>query len=783
MKNNYPYLNDTDFLKKINNQHIQEYLVKITVLDWYENPLQEIQGKVISANLSIDGNSSLRRTCNISLAADGIINDLSKVDNLISINKKVNLQIGFLNFSNEYLEYPILYFPLGIYVIINPSISHTTDSVTITLQLKDKMCLLNGDCGGVLPASVIFDNYLTIDSDGNQIISRPTIYQIIQQLVNHFGGEQLGKIIISDLQTRVKQVMKWTGSSPLYMVRKDSQYQMTVSVSEYIKWTEEEGWYDVDGSPFEYGEDVGYIYTDFTYPGDLTCDAGATIVSILDQIINILGNYEYFYDIDGNFVFQEIKNYLNNSQAKLVIQHLNEGQIRPTDYLLDISNGKTVYNFNDSNLISSYNNTPQYNMIKNDFIVWGIRKTIQGIEIPIRYHLAIDKKPKVGNTYYAFRYEDPQDHLIKWHCPIYFKTKNNFPEKGANGVFYYNEQENIIYTWGDNGTGQNDYIATGALMEKVTTKDWRTQLYFQGVSAQPYGTESNYYYTELMNQWPKIYNIQPNTFEEAEEIAYSHIYAAPQTWFRNDQAGRYYFNTTNNTVYKCLHHGAFNEENYEAINMENLIYPKNIVNYSYIDIYQKVIKGQVNYSDFKQSTLKNPSGIDYFLDFIDSDAKISQFSVNNIGRRSYAINQNNNINCVFESNIPDVILIRQSDSAIIDPVTGKPATEMSKIRQQCNKRGQDYYQVPDNIYLALQIGGSLNSGYNMIRQLLHEYTSYNENISISCLPIYNLDVNTRIKVYDSDSNINGQYMINNITISLDANSTMTLNARKALEKI
>jgi len=50
------------------------------------------------------------------------------------------------------------------------------------------MCLLNGECGGTLPASTVFDNYETIDENGNWIIKRPTIYQIIREVVNHFGG-------------------------------------------------------------------------------------------------------------------------------------------------------------------------------------------------------------------------------------------------------------------------------------------------------------------------------------------------------------------------------------------------------------------------------------------------------------------------------------------------------------------------------------------------------------------------------------------------------------------
>ena len=56
-------------------------------------------------------------------------------------------------------------------------------------------------------------------------------------------------------------------------------------------------WYDVVGSPFEYGTDVGYIYTDFTYPGDLIGDAGSAVTDILDTIVQTLGNYEYFYNV------------------------------------------------------------------------------------------------------------------------------------------------------------------------------------------------------------------------------------------------------------------------------------------------------------------------------------------------------------------------------------------------------------------------------------------------------------------------------------------------------
>jgi hypothetical protein len=116
--------------------------------------------------------------------------------------------------------------------------------------------------------------------------------------------------------------------------------------------------------PYQYGDDVGFIYTDFVYNEDLVADAGSNICTQLDKIKNYLGNFEYFYDIYGNFHFQEIKNYLNNSQAKVVIN-----EITADDYKIDLSQGKTVYTFDDATLVTSFQNNPQYQTIKNDYLV------------------------------------------------------------------------------------------------------------------------------------------------------------------------------------------------------------------------------------------------------------------------------------------------------------------------------------------------------------------------------------------------------------------------------
>jgi hypothetical protein len=40
-----------------------------------------------------------------------------------------------------------------------------------------------------------------------------------------------------------------------------------------------------------------------TYAGDLIANVGETVVSVLDKIKNMLGEFEYFYDLEGHFVF------------------------------------------------------------------------------------------------------------------------------------------------------------------------------------------------------------------------------------------------------------------------------------------------------------------------------------------------------------------------------------------------------------------------------------------------------------------------------------------------
>jgi hypothetical protein len=307
-----------------------------------------------------------------------------------------------------------------------------------------------------------------------------------------------------------------------------------------------------------------------------------------------------------------------------------------------------------------------------------VRETSTGLSIPILYHLAIDDKPQVGNIYTVWYYTDDEDGLEVAKYPYVLTDKESIPTEGNVTTFY--EKDEKFYQW--DGT-QKKYVENKSA-EKITiiTTDWRTELYLQGVIAERDGLDSNYYYTELKNEWTKLYDIK---------------------------------------------------------------------------------KGE-----WKESVTKELNGIDYFLDFIEGDGTLQEISVNSIGRRSYVENDDQ-VNCIFEPEIPDLVLIESGTNNTKQEIT------------TCINKGQRYVLVSQGIMGLLAVGGNFYGAFDEIKAILKEKTSYNESISISSLPIYHIEPNTRITVVNQESGINGDYLINSISLPLDSSGTMSMSCSKIIE--
>lgn len=757
-------IQDTAFLKAIDNERDKFYYARIIILDKFEKPIKSIEGRVQQgSSISLNGNSSVRRTCNISLIAEEIENDLTNIENFLSVNKKIKIAVGiekWIDYSKDIYYYAnksdqvwnindpfshgfppvgeegkiyidrttmtcwkwvgknyqqintiydyekdLIWFPLGVFIISQPSLSHTTGGCIINLSCKDKMSLLNGELGGGLPTSVTFHEYNQVigeivcntdprtdntlepnnytvykygnkyyswtreygwvEDNGSSIgdtISVPQlIYDIIYTLVVNFGGEDPSRVIINDIPFEIKQLVRYIGSVPLYHNVNTGQY-----TTNELYLTQEGEWVE-----YGFNEDIGYEYTDFTYPGKLISNIGDNVCSVLDKIKNTLGNFEYFYDIDGNFIFQEIKNYLNTSYVSIEEEHntkkyyldnnknfnidTNNLKIIGADnYKADFcGDQKSIYTFEEgNNLITSYSNSPNFTNLKNDYHIWG-----------------------KNNDGFAIHY-----HLVIKDIPTEMQTRKVVFLEGKDGKY----------------NGKIRLPKEGEIGENYTPNDWRAELYLQGLDIAKGGGRPDIYQQELLDLFDSIYE-----------------------W------GYYSPN------------GTFVKE-----------------------------------GRFKSAVTNRPNVLNYFIDYLEPVDKLYGISVDDINPKLYT-HQQDKIVRIYNNDVPDYIIIDQD----MDNNYKKTVTE------KCDEKTQPYSIVDSEVYSKFAIGTIGYSAQEVARDFLYQYTTYSESISIQCIPVYSLDVNRRITVKDKKSGINGDYIIKSMTIPLSSSGTMSISASKALNRI
>ena len=695
MRKTYPYLQNSyietelegltrrEFLAKLDDFINQKRYAKLTLLNWAEEPLKEIQGEIVSGSLTKDGSSAIRVTGNLTTSVDARSYSVEDANMDFAINKKIFIEVGIKNYTDEYKEYPVLWFPQGVFFIKNFACNaSSTTSMNISLTINDKMSMLNGDAGGTFPSTIILDEQDTQTETGAYATEKVLIYNIIQEVVHHWGGEDLNNIVIEDVPLRIKRIMKWNGDTPLYLVSNGGQAEAgTLSYDPTTVLPQEGSYLQINN-----GDDAGYIYDDFVYDTELTMNAGQTVVDALEKIKQYLGNYEYFYDAFGIFHFREIKNYLNTTQGKILVDDMTEN-----DYLVDRAIPKEIYTFSDSQNLLSLNNNPQYDNIKNDFIVHGVRKrTDSDIAYDVFYHLAIDSKPSIGNIYTnLLLYRELDTDLL---CGIFPIEVTELPEFGEfNSVYKVGDK---AYIWDDDNTWK-ELVVEGYYnaANPYITKDWRTELYLQGLQAMYNNSiEKGYYFEELRAFWPQIYNLKEQQFWGEEED--------PSLQARVLTDGNYY------------------------------------------------------------------------LDFIDSAGPLGKYSVSNIGRRTNVVNDDK-VNCLFEPEVPNIVFLNLD-------LQDEDDEEFQKLRNECIDSGQPYAQTRGEVFNAFVTGGYHNGAYDVICAELYSHTFYQSTVSMTAIPNYWLEPNSRIKIADSTTRTFGNSMVQNISLPLNVGSVMSITANQCV---
>jgi hypothetical protein len=142
----------------------------------------------------------------------------------------------------------------------------------------------------------------------------------------------------------------------------------------------------------ETGQTVGFEPDYLIYPhgeddSGLTISPGGTFTEILDKIVTFLGDYEYFYNTEGQFVFQKKQEELNFNWKGVGATTVGMGNI----YSIT-SEEPIVWNFNEEELITTFSDSPNISNIRNDYSIWGTLSKGDN-EVPIHLRYAIDHKP------------------------------------------------------------------------------------------------------------------------------------------------------------------------------------------------------------------------------------------------------------------------------------------------------------------------------------------------------------------------------------------------------
>lgn len=763
MTEQFCYVSDEAFLKRLDEQRNRIDYIEITVLDLDEAPIQAIQGRVTQGSINVNGDSSVRRTAQLTFVIENRDIAYSEINYLLALNRKVKISKGLRNdIDDRYGK--IIGYRQGVFVISQIAVNHAGSAITVTMSCKDKMCLLNGDCGGKLPTSVTFDSYdqlaaireiggeaelpnpnlvtvseyvvykyttekIVIDGgvtktvnvyrlfdkesfnaldnpgtdwknsyktfekspykDGERISIKQRIYDIIQTAVMNYGGESANNIIINDIPLKLKQLVRWTGNGKLY-----HNIESLVYTNEYDDVIESEGTWRT----FNYGEDVGYEWTDFVYPGELVSAIGDSVCSVLDKIISALGNYEYFYNINGQFVFQEKRNFLNMSyldteenayrldaltgdilavdDIAIYTKDADEKRLLNELVILDEVNykaefamsNKSVYTFDDNNgLVISYTNSPMYTNINNDFHIWGKNSS----DTVIHYHFAIKEKPVITGTRWIEIAKDENDEGI-------YSEFNIYCEEPYYVRFYDDDshKEGIPYL-----TTKEDLLG----VEYYTT-DWRAQLYMEGLEETQRQQRPDIFKQELLDLFGDIYNFEAHSF--------------------------------------------------------------------------------------RADIVTNPNELTYWFDYLEPVNGMDDISIESIGLRTLT-EQKDNVVKLFDAEAPNVVLLN----------VGADAAERADTIARCRDEGVEYSNVANEVYERISIGTLGYSAQELAREMLYQHISDSNTITLQLVPIYHLEPNTRITVRDVVSDISGDYIIKTISVPLDARNAMTITATAALTRI
>ena len=526
------------------------------------------------------------------------------------------------------------------------------------------MAKLNGTIGGVFTAQTSLSQYDQLNENG-EIISTQVLFlpDIIRNIVNTYGEEPLENIVIKDLdKENASNLLEYQGTTPLYIILNEDGELISLTtygaqtcqsnnvitklslLSSYWIDAQHKGEQITFGGKdryycqkIEYGQTVGYENTNLIYPGELVGNVGSTAMAALDSIKNIYSNYEYFYDVFGRFVFQKKP----TSKYYTIGYPTIDSTDGLTISLPKKENVTSAWLFENLKTQTSLSSNPAISEVKNDFTVWGQRKTTAGT-LPIHMRVAIQKKP----VQYIPSYSTSQNPLvykdIDWREIIYQMALDENQNKGNK-----------------------------------TQAEWRSIVKEKNGNLYPDGiTGYEDYYIDMLAFWRKMYDgnkpvsyvqtVYNNTYKNAGKLywGYSDIDIELNELNENNISNIYVKKSDVSPQERSRYIDIIDVSTLFA-DQEN-IYKK--VNGNYIDVVKEALAQQAVYCKIGDNDYYSPLTLAIkkvqdgnediaFLEKLRRDSDILQIKMESIRKNTLSMNLSN-----FNNNWPIVVSLKKGNS-------------------------------------------------------------------------------------------------------------------------
>ena len=103
---------DLDFMNELHHVRMRKTYARVIALNTDEEPLETLEGIVTQGSANIDGSSSVRRTCNLTM----VVRELNIHEYYWGLKTKIELWTGLANEIND--KYPdIIWFKQGTFVL------------------------------------------------------------------------------------------------------------------------------------------------------------------------------------------------------------------------------------------------------------------------------------------------------------------------------------------------------------------------------------------------------------------------------------------------------------------------------------------------------------------------------------------------------------------------------------------------------------------------------------------------------------------------------------------